>query len=498
MSPWLHRRLLFATLLITSLLPAAQALAQSSNGTFTLRQETFTAAGGQVGTGNPTQAQTCLGLPAAGRASNGIFTVTGGLVTMGRATKPPITAQLTVTGTVNDPAASVTVNGAPAIMANGAFTASNITLTLGPNVITAAATDPLGNRTVKSATVYLDLPEAKKTPRFAITARGAISDSASTISVNGVAATIASGSFSASVPLVDGMNTLTATARDAAGNTATATRRVFVPLPTQLPARPTVGTVGAPMPSVTTQTSVTIGGTKTAGMSIWINCSQVYAADNGTQWTAAVALIEGDNRLRVVSKDAAGASSAEAIANVILDNLPPVITVSSPIKTNFNPFAFSGSVDDSLTRVQIGGIQATNTGGIFTAQLPLVKGANSFTIAATSPNGFSSSQPLSVTLGTIPTIQTVLPPDRSKLYLGTSITIQITAQDAESDPMKYQVLLDDAPMGAPASASSLAWTPGTGQMGAHTLTARASDDYGGGGTQDVQVLVIRQPVQPPN
>jgi len=63
---------------------------------------------------------------------------------------------ITVTGTVDDAQATVTVNQTPATVAEGTFSA-NVMLTEGLNTITATATDKAGNRTSVSAQVTLDL-----------------------------------------------------------------------------------------------------------------------------------------------------------------------------------------------------------------------------------------------------------------------------------------------------------------------------------------------------
>jgi hypothetical protein len=68
------------------------------------------------------------------------------------------TKQVTVTGTASDNAgiASLTLNGAPGSVANGAFSAP-VTLTLGSNTLTVVARDAAGNATTAAATVsYAD------------------------------------------------------------------------------------------------------------------------------------------------------------------------------------------------------------------------------------------------------------------------------------------------------------------------------------------------------
>ena len=129
---------------------------------------------------------------------------------------------ITVAGTVNESIGSVKVNGIAATLAGNTFTATGVPLSLGPNTITATATDLAGNTASVSMTVHLG---AK------VNVKGTVDGSVTTVTVNGVTATLAPGTFSALVPMILGVNTVTATAQDAAGNTATATGRVFVARP---------------------------------------------------------------------------------------------------------------------------------------------------------------------------------------------------------------------------------------------------------------------------
>lgn len=125
----------------------------------------------------------------------------------------------TVTGAVDEPAASVTVATAlgsvSAGLAGSTFTAANVPLAFGPNTITVTAVDQAGN----TASVGLTVHVAK---RFAV--QGTVADdSAVTVTVNGVPGTVAGGQFSAVVPLKLGLNAVTATAKDAAGNSSQST-----------------------------------------------------------------------------------------------------------------------------------------------------------------------------------------------------------------------------------------------------------------------------------
>ena len=478
-------------------LNAATSHAQSSNGTYTVIQDTVSSAGGRVGGGNPISAQTILGLPASGNATNGVFTLLGGFGTPQAVCAEPPTTTVTVTGTVNDATATVTVNGITATVSGGTFTAADVTLTLGSNTITAIATDGLGNQTSHAIMVYLDLPDAQKQPMFSIDVTGTTADPSATVSVNGVPATVTSGQFTASVPLVSGLNTLTATAVDTANNSVSDAVRVFVPPCIQPPPMPTVGTVGPAIPTVTTDNQVTIGGTKTPGTSIWINGAEVVPQDDLETWTTTLPLVEGDNEFTIVAKDAGGTPSAEVLINVIRDADPPVVTFNPPAKTNFNPLLLTGTVDDSLTTVTINGIVATRTGRTFEVSLPLVLGSNLVDLVAISPNNFTTTQSATIVLGTIPTVDSVSPLDATIVYATQTITLSIIASDLELDPIEYQFLIDGTVLADWSASASQPWTPTLTDIGVRTIQINVRDAYGGSNTQSLEAMVIRIPVQHP-
>jgi hypothetical protein len=151
-----------------------------------------------------------------------------------------------VTGTVNDPQATVVVNGVLASVGGGVFTASGVPLREGNNVLTAVATDP--HQTVGTASVQVVLdteppriaidspPDKFVTSTSTITVTGMIDDlgvgtvnaQQATVTVNGVAATVANRAFLASeVLLVAGANTIMAIGSDPVGHTAQATHTVY-------------------------------------------------------------------------------------------------------------------------------------------------------------------------------------------------------------------------------------------------------------------------------
>jgi len=138
------------------------------------------------------------------------------------AASPDMTA--TVTGTVNEPVQSVTVTteigSVSANVSGTSFSAASVPLAVGPNVITVTAKDLAGNSASASVTV-----QVHKT----FTIRGTVADeSAVTVVVNGVSASVASGVFTADVPLPLGLNPVTAVATDASNNAKSVMIDVFI------------------------------------------------------------------------------------------------------------------------------------------------------------------------------------------------------------------------------------------------------------------------------
>ncbi len=144
---------------------------------------------------------------------------------------------VTVTGTVSDPAAVVGVNGVAAEIAGTTFTAIDVPLIEGGNVVTATATADNG----RVGTATINLVRDTTPPRLAVrypgdgatlfepsvTVSGLVNDvvpgtvnaSEATVFVNDRAAAVANRSFLAeAVPLALGENVLTVVAIDESGN----------------------------------------------------------------------------------------------------------------------------------------------------------------------------------------------------------------------------------------------------------------------------------------
>jgi Glucodextranase, domain B len=156
----------------------------------------------------------------------------------------------TVTGTVDDPTATVTINSISAPVVNGSFSMA-LPLAEGPNIVTATATSAAG--AIGTATVGVTLDTTPPhvtitTPADAFVTNepsisvagivndivvGTVNDQQARVKINGIAAQVANRTFvAAAVPLSIGPNTIQAMAIDRVGNSATTQitviRRAFV------------------------------------------------------------------------------------------------------------------------------------------------------------------------------------------------------------------------------------------------------------------------------
>jgi len=146
---------------------------------------------------------------------------------------------ITITGNIDDPQATVTANGVNGTVSGNTFTISGITLHETKNLLTVTATNAAGGTSTATVTVFLDTTppqvhidspvDGAVVNTSQLTVMGNVNDLVSgtvngnqvSVSVNGVNATVSNRSFAAqNILLAPGQNTITAIAKDQAGNTS--------------------------------------------------------------------------------------------------------------------------------------------------------------------------------------------------------------------------------------------------------------------------------------
>jgi len=155
------------------------------------------------------------------------------------------TAAINVTGTVSDPAVTVTLNGLAATVAGNTFTVSGVPLAQGRTSLTAIATTASGHAGTANVDVYRDGVPPRVAVRYPVAGTvlytpktdvlgmvddvvvGTINSGQARVTVNGVVAEVANRAFVArDVPLVAGANTINVVAVDQGNNSGTTTVNV--------------------------------------------------------------------------------------------------------------------------------------------------------------------------------------------------------------------------------------------------------------------------------
>ncbi|MCL6590872.1 MAG: hypothetical protein K6U80_13090, partial [Firmicutes bacterium] len=237
---------------------------------------------------------------------------------------------------------AVKVNGQPAVVEGGSFHSNPITLAEGANQITVTATDRTGLTSRQELAVYRDrtapslaeiLPvEGANLNTTVITVRGKVTDTSPVwVMVNGAAANInapveAQGGtpvpWSININVTEGWNDLKIEARDAAGNTASLTRRVFTDLKPPAAFTPKVSPEGW-----TNNNRPVISFTTTDAES---GVDHYEIAIGGGAWARPVtspyqfpqALPDGEQTIRVKAVDKAG-NETVGEAKAYIDATPP-------------------------------------------------------------------------------------------------------------------------------------------------------------------------------
>ncbi len=332
-----------------------------------------------------------------------------------------------LTGTVNDPTATVVVNvdgvDYPAVNnGDGTWTLADNTLpalTDGPYTITVTATDAAGNAGTDTAVVTIDTTAPNAPVLDPINATDPVSGTAepgSTVTVtypDGTTATVVAGTDGSwSVPnpgnLVDG-DTVTATATDPAGNTSL----------------PGTGTVSADItPPVvalddvlTNDSTPALTGTvndPTATVVVNVDGVDYPAVNNGDgTWTLAdntlPALTDGPHTITVTATDAAGNAGTDT-AVVTIDTSVPVVSLDD-LTTNDTTPALTGVINDPTATVvvNVDGVDypaVNNSDGTWTLAdntLPaLIDGPHTVTVTATDPAGNTATDTATLTIDTVP------------------------------------------------------------------------------------------------
>jgi RHS repeat-associated protein len=223
-------------------------------------------------------------------------------------------------------------------------------------------------------------------------------ETATRVTVNETEAARTGEAFSATVALtVEGENTLTISAVDAAGLRTDSVRTVI--RDTEAP----VVILAAPADGALTRDSiVTVSGTAADRTLATVNINGVSVTpDAGGGFTAQVPVAEGANFISVTAADKAG-NATTVSRQVTRDTQAPVLTVTEPedgTTTEAEEITVRGTAQDATPVTVSVGTSAAAVGadGSFQSTAPLAEGANEIVVTATDAAGNTASVTRNVT-----------------------------------------------------------------------------------------------------
>lgn len=423
-----------------------------------------------------------------------------------------------VTGTVDDEAATVSVNGADALVTNGAF---EFQVTLpedsGPVTITVTAQDPVGNTRTEQRALARDItppqitflsPSADSTlAATRVTLVGSIDDPEGTVLVNGTLATVNGDRFALSdVDLAEGANVFTAAATDALGNPSTVIQ-MTLNLDTTPPALPTLQDV----PAFVKTARVALSGTTEPNATVRVSggIAVVTGTVDGAGAFALDILLEADqaNDLAVTAADPVGNVSDPARHTVTSDTTSPTIAMSAPESGWISPIqsvAVVGQATDAnaIESVSVDGQPAeVGADGTFYRVISLANGDHTASVIATDAAGNTAEASLTFSVdddgvdGEGPIITVVSPPPGASVpAIDVPVTAVILDASDIAEVKVNDVVLD--PLGDYLTGDVLEVTARVNENGEFAISA--TDEWGNEGTTqrelDVDVEAPDAPV----
>src|SRR5437870_2542616 len=409
-------------------------------------------------------------------------------------TSGPVGTMVTISGTDFTGATAVTLNG----VSGDPFTVTSATV-IQDTVPMGATTGPLSvttpGGTATSASVFTVVNDTTPpavsitSPLASATVAGTLTLSASATDNVGVAGvqfnldgvnlgaevTAAPYAISWNTTLAaNGSHTLTAVARDTAGNTATtaAVSVTVVRAPTITSFTPTSGPVG---------TIVTISGTDFTGATAVMFNGVSADPFTVTSDTAIQDTVPAGATTGLLSVTTLGGTATSSSVFTVVN--PPVIT-SAGTATGQVGVAFSYQMTATNSPTSFGatvlpaGLALNATTGLISGT-PTSAGASTVTLSATNAGG-TGTQTLAVTITPATPTASITAPSNNAIVSGTAVAISATASESGGAIAGVQFKLDGANLGVEQTAApySISWNTAVAAIGVHTLTAVARDAAG--------------------
>ena len=450
------------------------------------------------------------------------------------ATTTVATTPINIGGTASD-AVGVTqvtwsnnLGGSGTATGTTSWSVSGIVLQTGSNVLTITARDAAGNSSTDTLTVtyapdstapqvIISTPTSSSSTTVAnstLNLGGTASDSVGVTQVTwtndrgGSGTTTGTTNWSVSgVVLQLGVNVLTVSARDAAGNVGTDSLSVTYGPDTTAPAV----TITSPTSNATLAVglaSLNIGGSASDAIGVtqvsWTNDRGGSGNASGTtSWSVSgIALQSGSNILTVTARDAAGNTNTDTLTVTYTpDTVAPVVTITGPtsnatLTVTATPLSINGTASDSVGVTQVswsnsrgGSGTASGTTSWTASNIALQIGSNVLTVTARDAAGNTSTDTLTVTYndGTRPNV-TITSPTSSSTRT-TSLTPMSLGGTASDNVAVTQVTWVNSTGGSGTATGTTSWSVSGIVLlpGSNVLTVTARDAAGNTRTDTLTV-----------
>jgi hypothetical protein len=333
----------------------------------------------------------------------------------------------------------------------GAYSAcpSSLNLSDGAHTITVRHTDGAGNASTSSSAFTVDGTDpvvAVSSPASGAATNDntpAVAFSATDAAVVTTQCAVDGGALGACASpfttpaLADGSHTVTVSATDAVGNSAT--DDVTFTIDTLAPAV----TITSPLPDAWVTTSspqISFNTVDTTATSARCRVDSEAWASCGSPWNPP-SLPQGSHTASVEATDAAGNVSVATVA-LKVDSIAPVVTVAQPVDGAATGDSSPASVV-SVTEENGGSTECRVDGGSWggcPAELPVLSdGVHTFDARHTDPAGNVGSDGSTFTVDTIAPVVTITSPLEGQLHDGEPVPLEFTITDANPDNSQCQI-----------------------------------------------------------
>lgn len=153
------------------------------------------------------------------------------------------------------------------------------------------------------------------------------------------------------------------------------------------------------------------------------------------------ALTEGSHVIKVDAQDYDGNNAVQRVVNIIIDTIPPQLSVTSPtnnLVTKTAALAVSGTTDDATSKPCVVTVQLNNgtaqeipvgSNGAFSTNITLVEGTNTIKVVSTDKAGKSTPITRTVILDTKAPVIGAVELSKNPVSTGETYTISVTVTD---------------------------------------------------------------------